>query len=43
MNWDNLVHKKIKAPFVPKLTSDVDTHNFAGEFTNCMADSLEDK
>lgn len=38
-----IVHKKIKAPFVPKLNSDIDVNNFDVEFTNCEPESYENK
>lgn len=35
LNWESIQNKKIKAPFVPKLNSDIDTTNFDTEFTSC--------
>lgn len=39
MNWENLLIKKIKAPFIPKLSSEIDTTNFDVEFTSCSVES----
>lgn len=33
LNWDDLAQKKIPAPFVPKITGELDVSNFAPEFT----------
>lgn len=38
-----MFNKKIKAPFVPKLSSDIDITNFDVEFTSCSVESLGDK
>jgi classical protein kinase C len=43
LNWEALYHKKIKAPFVPKLSSDLDLTNFDVEFTSCSLESVGDK
>ena len=43
LNWDAIYNKKIKAPFIPKLSSDIDTANFDVEFTSCSVDSKGDK
>ncbi len=41
LEWDSILNKKIKPPFVPKITSDVDTKYIDSEFTNCTPrDSL---
>lgn len=32
--WDDVYHKRIEAPFVPKLNGDADTHYFDEEFTH---------
>jgi serum/glucocorticoid-regulated kinase 2 len=42
LNWDNLLNKKIKAPFMPKLSSDIDITNFDVEFTSCSVESKGD-
>lgn len=39
VNWDDLLAKKIKPPFVPVLNGDYDVSNFAKEFTNCSINS----
>jgi hypothetical protein len=39
VNWNALVTKAIKAPFVPILTSDADTSNFDEDFTSCSINS----
>lgn len=33
MDWDLLSTKAIPAPFIPKLTNELDTSNFSEEFT----------
>lgn len=33
LNWMDLLQKKIKPPFVPKIRNELDTSNFAEEFT----------
>lgn len=33
LNWTDLLLKKIKPPFVPKIRNELDTSNFAEEFT----------
>ena len=38
-----MLKKKIKAPFVPKLSSDIDITNFDPEFTSCSVDSQGEK
>lgn len=35
VNWNALLTKSIKAPFVPILTSETDTSNFDEDFTSC--------
>jgi hypothetical protein len=35
VNWNALLGRSIKAPFVPILTSDADISNFDEEFTSC--------
>ena len=42
MNWNALLTKAIKAPFVPILTSDADTSNFDEDFTNCSVESYSE-
>lgn len=39
INWESLLHKEIKAPFVPQLKSDVDVSSFDPEFTECDVES----
>lgn len=40
IDWDDLANKRIKAPFVPKITGELDVSNFAEEFTSMIpADS----
>jgi serum/glucocorticoid-regulated kinase 2 len=39
VNWNALMTKAIKAPFVPILTSDADTSNFDEDFTSCSINS----
>lgn len=34
LNWDDLAQKKIPAPFVPQIRSELDVSNFSEEFTN---------
>lgn len=34
VNWDDIYHKRIPAPFVPQITSATDTSNFDTEFTS---------
>ncbi|KAI1287644.1 Ribosomal protein S6 kinase alpha-5 [Halotydeus destructor] len=34
INWDDMAAKKIPAPFVPKISGELDTSNFAEEFTS---------
>lgn len=33
INWTDLLHKKVKAPFKPNICNELDTTNFAEEFT----------
>ena len=35
IDWNRLINKQIKAPFIPKLEDDLDTQNFDREFTEC--------
>ncbi|XP_046676934.1 ribosomal protein S6 kinase alpha-5-like isoform X2 [Homalodisca vitripennis] len=40
INWDDLARKAIPAPFVPKITNELDVSNFSEEFTKMVpADS----
>lgn len=32
-NWDDLLNKKVQAPFKPSICNELDTNNFAEEFT----------
>lgn len=34
INWDDVYHKKLPAPFQPQITSATDTSNFDSEFTS---------
>ena len=34
INWDDVYHKRIPAPFMPQITSATDTSNFDSEFTS---------
>ena len=34
INWDDLLRKNIPAPFVPKISNDIDVSNFSEEFTS---------
>ncbi|KAF2266786.1 kinase C-like protein [Lojkania enalia] len=34
INWDDVYHKRIPAPFIPQITSPTDTSNFDTEFTS---------
>jgi hypothetical protein len=43
LSWDAVFSKKIKAPFIPKLSSDIDITNFDVEFTSCSVESQGDK
>ncbi|XP_054711276.1 ribosomal protein S6 kinase alpha-5-like [Uloborus diversus] len=36
LNWDDLSQKKIQAPIIPAITSELDTSNFADEFTSMI-------
>ena len=42
VNWNALMSRSIKAPFVPILTSDADISNFDEEFTNCSVESYNE-
>ena len=42
MNWNALMGRSIKAPFVPILTSDTDISNFDEEFTSCSVESFNE-
>lgn len=35
VNWNALLAREIKSPFVPILSSDADISNFDEEFTSC--------
>jgi serum/glucocorticoid-regulated kinase 2 len=35
LSWEGNLSKKLKAPFVPKLSSDIDLNNFDTDFTSC--------
>jgi hypothetical protein len=43
LNWEAVFKKMIKAPFIPKLSSDIDITNFDVEFTSCSVESMGDK
>lgn len=34
INWDDVYHKRIEPPFLPKISSATDTSNFDSEFTS---------
>ena len=34
VNWDDVYHKRVPAPFMPQITSATDTSNFDSEFTS---------
>jgi serine/threonine protein kinase len=34
INWEDVYHKRIPAPFIPQITSPTDTSNFDQEFTS---------
>lgn len=38
VDWEALMNKSAKAPFVPSITSSSDVSNFDEEFTSCPAD-----
>lgn len=33
LNWDDLAQKKVPAPFVPRISDELDVSNFSEEFT----------
>lgn len=33
INWDDLAKKKVPAPFVPRISNELDVSNFSEEFT----------
>ncbi len=35
IDWNAIYNKKIKPPFIPKISSEVDTKYVDSEFTNC--------
>jgi ribosomal protein S6 kinase alpha-5 len=37
INWDDLAHKRVPAPFKPIICNELDTNNFADEFTRQRA------
>lgn len=39
IDWEKLIQKELKAPFIPKLDNDMDTQNFDREFTQCDIES----
>lgn len=39
IDWEKLINKEIKPPFMPKIEHDVDTQNFDREFTECSIES----
>ena len=43
LNWDALLRRKIKPPFMPKLSSDIDITNFDSEFTSCSIEPGNEK
>jgi len=42
INWDAMIRKEYEAPFVPKITSDLDLSNFDPEFTSVPINSWSD-
>ena len=42
VNWNALLNKSIKSPFVPILSSDADISNFDEEFTSCSIESYSE-
>jgi serine/threonine protein kinase len=38
INWDDLYHKRVPAPYLPQLKSDIDTSCFSAEFTTLPVD-----
>ena len=42
MDFEMLYQKKLKPPFVPILSSEIDTTNFDTEFTKCQVHSYEE-
>lgn len=34
INWDDILHKRVPAPFIPQISSATDTSNFDSEFTS---------
>eukprot|EP01016_Furgasonia_blochmanni_P043493 TRINITY_DN5922_c0_g1_i8.p2 TRINITY_DN5922_c0_g1~~TRINITY_DN5922_c0_g1_i8.p2 ORF type:complete len:169 (+),score=24.94 TRINITY_DN5922_c0_g1_i8:754-1260(+) len=43
VNWDDFLAKRIRPPYVPKLSSDLDLSNFDTEFTELPVDSVQDQ
>lgn len=41
MNWDTLLKKQYKPPFVPLVKNDTDVSNFDPEFTEQPLDSMD--
>ena len=39
INWDSLIERKIKPPFVPFINGETDVSNFSKEFTTCSIES----
>lgn len=39
IEWDKLLKKELKAPFIPKIEDSIDTQNFDREFTECSIES----
>ncbi|XP_064600008.1 LOW QUALITY PROTEIN: ribosomal protein S6 kinase alpha-5-like [Liolophura sinensis] len=37
LNWDDVAHRVVPAPFVPKIRHELDVSNFSDEFTNMIA------
>lgn len=35
-NWDDLARKAIPAPFIPRITNELDVSNFSDEFTRMI-------
>ena len=41
INWNEILNKKVKAPFIPIVKSEVDVSNFDPEFTECDVESVK--
>ena len=41
-NWDLIMKKEVRVPFIPNITSETDTSNFNPEFTEAPIETLRD-